>query len=199
MNSSAASDVYKRQVSFISRLPVVTVDSAMVLLYQSGITPADAARDEALRDLFDAYLPLHVAPYTAPGRTQRAREAREDFQLLLAKYEILRRDPDFNSTRRKDSESLDTTGPTPSTSSESSSREGTVPPVQDPSRPGSKFNHIVPSTWFYTDIPLSVRKILSAGICRSTADQYGPYVSNWLEYCACQHINPTEPSVGLMC
>ena len=182
-------------VSIISRLPVVTVDSAMVLIYQSGVTPSDVARDEALRELFEAFLPEHVALYASPGRTQRAREAREDFQFLVAKHEILRRDPDFNSTQRKDSESLDTTGPTPSTSSESSSREGTVPPVLDPSRPGNKFDHIVPPTWFYTDMPLSVRKIISAGICKSTADQYGPYVSNWLEYCAGHDIRPTDPSI----
>merc|ERR1711872_581193 len=123
-----------------------------------------------------------------------AREAREDFQFLVAKHGILRQDPTFNPTRHKDAESLDSTGPTPSTSSESSS-QGTVPPVLDPSRPGNKFDHIVPSSWFHTDIPLSVRKIISAGICKSTADQYGPYVSNWLNYCASHKISPTEPSI----
>merc|ERR1711872_494941 len=115
-------------VSIISRLPVVTVDSAMVLIYQSGVTPSDVARDEALQELFDAFLPEHVALYTSPGRTQWAREAREDFQFLVAKHEILRQDPTFNPSRHKDAESLDSTGPTPSTSSESSS-QGTVPPV----------------------------------------------------------------------
>ena len=66
-------------VSIISRLPVVTVDGATVLLYPSGATPTAAARDEALRELFDAFIPEHVALYASPGRTQRAREAREDF------------------------------------------------------------------------------------------------------------------------
>ena len=159
-------------------------DGAVVLLYPSSITSTAAARDEALRELFDAFLPEHVALSTSPGRTQWARQARDDFQLLLEKHEILCRDPDFDSTWRKDSDSLDSTGPTPSTSSESSSREGTIPPVLDPSRPGNKFDHIVPPYWFYSDTPHSVRKIMSAGICKSTADQYGPYVSNWLEYCS---------------
>ena len=181
-------------VSIISKLPVVTVNSAMVLIYQSGVTPSDVARYEALQELFDVYLPEHVALYASPGRAQRAREAREDFQSLVAKYEILRQDPDFTPTRHRDFESLDSTGPTPSTSSESSS-QGTVPPVLDPSRPGNKFDHIVPPSWFYTDIPLSVRKIISAGICESTANQYGPYVSNWLSYCADHKINPTEPPI----
>ena len=39
------------------------------------------------------------------------------------------------------------------------------------------------------------RKILSAGICKSTADQYGPYVSNWLQHCSSAKINPTSPSI----
>jgi len=182
-------------VSLVSKLPVVTIDGAVVVLYPSGTTTTAAARDDTLRELFDAYLPEHVALSTSPGRTQRARQARDDFQLLLEKHEILRRDPDSDSTRRRDSDSLDTTGPTPSTSSESSSREGTIPPVLDPSRPGNKFDHVVPPYWFYSDTPLSVRKIISAGICKSTANQYGPYVSNWLEYCSSQHINPTSPSI----
>ena len=181
-------------VSVLSRLPVVTVDKAMVLIYQSGATPTDVARDEALQELFDAYIPEHVALYASPGRAQRAKEARDDFQLLVAKYEILRQDPTFNPSRHKEAESLDSTGPTPSTSSESSS-QGTVPPVLDPSRPGNKFDHTVPSSWFHTDIPLPVRKIISAGICKSTADQYGPYVSNWLDYCASHKISPTQPPI----
>ena len=77
-------------VTFISTLPVVTVDKAMVLIYQSGATPTDVARDEALQELFDAYIPEHVALYASPGRAQRAKTAREDFQLLVAKHEILR-------------------------------------------------------------------------------------------------------------
>ena len=181
-------------VAFISTLPVVTVDKAMVLIYQSGATPTDVARDEALQELFDAYIPEHVALYTSPGRAQRAKTAREDFQQLVAKHEILRQDPTFSSSRHKEAESLDSTGPTPSTSSESSS-QGTVPPVLDPSRPGNKFDHTVPSFWFHTNIPSSVRKIISAGICKSTADQYGPYISNWLDYCASHKISPTQPPI----
>ena len=40
-----------------------------------------------------------------------------------------------------------------------------------------------------------VRKIISAGISKSTAEQYGPYVSNWLNHCSSVKINPTSPSI----
>ena len=182
-------------VTLISKLPVVAIDGAVVVLYPSGTNSTAAARDDALRELFNEYLPEHVALASSPGRTQRPRQARDDFQLILEKHPVLWMNPDSDTTRRKETDSLDLTGPTPSTSSESSSREGTIPPVLDSSRPGNKFDHIVPPYWFYSDTPYSVRKIMSAGICRSTANQYGPYVSNWLEHCSSQRINPTDPSI----
>ena len=90
---------------------------------------------------------------------------------------------------------MDTTGPTPSTSSESSACDGTIPPILDPSKPGNKYDHIIPDFWFVLDTPSTFRKILSAGICKSTADQYNPYVFNWLQHCTSVKINPIKPSI----
>ena len=72
--------------SLVSKLPVVTIDGAVVVLYPSGINSTAAARDDALRELFNEYLPEHVALTSSPGRTQRSRQARDDFQLLRDKH-----------------------------------------------------------------------------------------------------------------
>ena len=65
----------------------------------------------------------------------------------------------------------------------------------DPSRPGNKYNDLLPDFWFKGDTPLSFCQILSAGICKSTAKQYNPYVTNWLEFCSSGAISPTNPSI----
>ena len=54
-------------VTLISKLPIVAIDGAVVVLYPSGTNSTAAARDDALRELFDEYIPEHVALATSPG------------------------------------------------------------------------------------------------------------------------------------
>ena len=179
----------------VSKIPAITTEGAVVLIYPSGTSTAAVDRDENLQKFYSQFMRDHVPLACSPGHAPRIGQVRDEFQLLLESFPVLWRGPASNASRRASSEEMDTTGPTPSTSSESSSRGGTIPPVLDPSKPGNKYDHVIPDHWVISDTPYMFRKIFSAGICKSTADQYGPYVSNWFQHCSSAKINPTSPSI----
>ena len=130
-------------VVLVTRLPTISTEGAIVFISPSGSSSASTSKDSRLQSFFNEFLRDHALPGVSPGYVPSHVHIGEDFRQLMKDYPDLG-NPAIEAPSRASSEDMDTTGPTPSTSSESSHRDELVPPISDPSKPGNKYDLVIP-------------------------------------------------------
>ena len=94
------------------------------------IHPSSSSQDSLVQSYFNRFIRDHTLPKGAPGNSFSNENVREDFLHLLQSYPALK-------VCRPAAEDIDTTGPVPSSLSESFQRKELVQSLVDPSPPGN--------------------------------------------------------------